>query len=692
MNNSLLTPLSLNGKINLKNRMVKAPQSSWFFEADGSAGERAIGFYEALAKGGAGLVIVSAITWREDHPAGLYGALWDDKFLPGMKELVQRCHAHGCPVFCQLHHSGASAMTGHGNGLPIGPSDLGAEDIPCPPPLGKPVRGLSREEIDEDKRLYFEAAQRAKEAGFDGIEVHCAHGYYLESFISRVWNRRDDEYGVASMENRTRLAVEIISELKRRFGAEYPVGTRINGREWGAKNTQTVEEAVQTAKILEAAGADYVSVSGYGFGSLPFRYLPDYWPYPEPEEHMKPFMDDFKGLGLLVPAAAAVKAAVKVPVIAVGRMDEVKGEAVLAQGKADLVAFGRMLWADPEFPNKVAEGRLEDIVRCTRCGTCEDPPAGRVRRCRVNPAFGREAELAVPQQVQKLESPKKVMVVGGGPAGMEAARVARLRGHDVTLFERSAALGGKLPLACMIKGTDVEDIRPIVPYLARQVEKAGVRVRLGEEVTEAVLRAENPDVLILATGGLYELPPLPGIEGRKVTGVNKLGALVKLPLKIFGPELLHKLTHLFLPVGRHVVILGGRIEGLQGAAFLVKRGRRVTVLEEGEAIGGGIPPRYLDRLLPWLRGKGVEILDGIRYESLSPEGVRILDKEGKARVISGDTYMVLTSQAPNEALMQAAKGLPKAPQIFRVGSANGFKGGSLIVDALETARRAACSI
>lgn len=684
----LLEPIVINRNLRLRNRMVKAPQSSWFFEEDGSAGDRVVGFYEALARGGVGLSILSAITWRSDHPAGLYGALWDDRFLPGITRIVERSHAHGCPIMCQLHHSGASAMTGHGGGLPIGPSDLGPDEIPCPPPVGKPVRGLSLEEIEEDKRLYFAAAERAHAAGFDGIEVHCAHGYYLESFVSRVWNRRDDQYGCRNIENRTRLVVEIITELRRRFGPDYPIGARINGREWGANGCQTIEEAVQTAQILERAGANYISVSGYGFGPLPFRYLPDYWPYPEPEDHMKPFMDDFRGLGLLVPAAEAVKKAVKVPVIAVGRMDEVKGEAVLAQGKADLVAFGRMLWADPEFPNKVKEGRIADITRCTRCGTCEDPPAGRPRRCRVNPAFGRESELAVPENVARAEQPGKVMVVGGGPSGMEAARVAALRGHDVTLYESAPALGGKLPLACMVKGTDVEDIRSIVPYFKHQLEKLGVKLRLGTTVTADMVRAEKPDVLILGTGGLYELPAIPGVESGRVTGVNRMGRQVKLPLRIFGPELLHRLTKIFLPVGHHVVILGGRIEGLQGAAFLLKRGRTVTVLEESENIGAGIPPRYLDRLLPWLKKKNVEIISGVKYEAIVPEGLIVTDKTGATRTVKGDTYMVLTSQSPNNSILDELEGRPGAPRIIRVGSANGFEGGSLIVNAIETGRRA----
>lgn len=679
----LTAPITINSRLKLRNRMVKAPQSSWFFEKDGSAGQRVTDFYETIAAGGVGLLIVSAVTWRPDHPYGPYGALSDDKFIPGMKNLVDRVHSHDCPVMCQLHHGGPSAAAGHHGGLPVGASSMDVKDIPSP---GKAVHGLTREEIEEDKQLYFAAAERVAACGFDGIEVHCAHGYYLESFLSRVWNHRDDEYGPQNMENRTRLIVEIITELRRRLGADYPIGLRMNGHEWGAKGELTVEEAVEAAKIFEKAGVNYISVSGYGYGPLPFRYLPDYWPYPEPEEHMKPYMDDYRGLGLLVPPAEAIKKAVSIPVIAVGRMDENKGEAVLAQGKADLVAFGRYLWADPEFPRKVMEGRIDDIVRCTRCGTCEDPPAGRPRRCRVNPSMGREREL----RITPAEKKKKVLVIGGGPAGMETARVAALRGHKVILCDKNRALGGKLPLASMIKGSDVEDIRSIVPYLTGQLAKLPVDIRLNTTVDADYVRREAPDAVVIATGGLYTLPELPGVNGRNVTGVNSLSKQVKLPLVVFGPDLLHKLTKIFLPIGRRVVIIGGRIEGVQGAIFLNKRGREVCVLEEGAELGKGIPPRYMDRVRPWFQKRGISAFTEVSFKEITSKGVIYVDKEGKEHLAEGDTVMVLTSQKPDLALKNRLEGI--VPEIHMAGSVNGADVGSLIVNAIENGRSIGCKL
>ena len=552
--------------------------------------------------------------------------------------------------------------------------------------MGKPTRGLTAEEIAEDKELYFKAAERAKAAGFDGIEVHCAHGYYLESFVSRVWNRRDDQYGPQSLENRTRLPLEIIAGLRERLGADYPLGLRMNGQEWGADKGLTIAETVAIAKIFEGAGVRYISVSGYGFGPLPFRYLPDYWPYPEPEEHMKPYLQDFMGDGLLIPAAAAIKQAVNIPVIAVGRLDEAKAEKILEEGKADLVAFGRVLWADPEFPRKVAEGRIEDIVRCTRCGTCEDPPVGRPRRCRVNPAMGRESLFAI----RPAEKKKKVMVIGGGPAGMETARVAALRGHDVTLFEKSSRLGGKLPLAAMIKGVEVEDVRPVISYLTTQVGKLNIKVRLGEEATVSKILAEKPDAVVIATGGLYRLPSLKGVENRNVAGVNSLSKQVKLPLLVFGPELLNKLTKLFLPIGKRVAIIGGQIEGLQGAVFLRKRGSEVTVLEPSETFGKGIPPRYLDRLKPWLAKKDVQLLGGVTCDQITDQGVVITTKDKQRKLIEADTVMVLLSQEPDTSLLEALKGSVK--EVLCAGSVNGAQVGSLIVNAIEDGRRIGCNL
>ncbi len=680
---TLLSPITITENLRLKNRIIKSPQSTWFWEEDGSAGERALAFYESLAQGGAGMIILSAVLWTPLY-GGLYCSLYDDKYIPALKKFVDTIHKYDCKIICQLHHPGPSAPMEADGGLPQGPSALGPDEIPIPQPLGQPTRELTLEEIAEHKRRYLAAAVRAKECGFDGLEVHAAHGYFLESFISKVWNRRTDHYGCQNWENRTRLVVEIFTEARALLGKDYPIGTRFNGEEWGAKGAFTIDEAVMLAQTLEKASADYINISGYGYGPMPFRYLTDYWPYPEPEDHMKPFMERYRGQGMLVLPAQRIKQAVKVPVIVAGRLNEDIGEALLREGKADIIALGRGLWADPQLPNKVREGRFEDIVRCTRCGSCEDPVTS-PRKCRVNPALGFEREYAI----KPAEKKKKIMVVGGGPAGMEAARVAHLRGHDVTLYEKENQLGGRLELAAMIKGVDIENVLPIRDYLTTQIRKLGVKVRLGTPVTRQLVEREKPDAVLIATGGTYTFPDIPGIDGPNVVGVKSLSQKVKLPMKIFGPEWLIKLTHLFLPVGRSVVIIGGQIEGLQGAVFLRKRGREVTVLESSDTIGKGIPEKYFIRLPWWFKKRGVPVLTGVTYDKITNEGVWITTKEGKKELIKGKTVMVLTSQVPDTSLADALKDL--VPEVHVLGSTKGADSG-LMIHALADGRRIGTSV
>lgn len=678
----LFSPLALTPACVLKNRIVKTGQSTWLWNKDGTA-ENSAGedLYENIARGGAAAVFIGGCA-IEDTP-GIYLGLWDDKFLPGLRHLTERVHRHECKIFAQFHHSGPAAWPRLG-ALPISSSSLGVEEIPMKPPLANPCREMSIEEIHEKQRQIVDACVRADEGGFDGMEIHVAHGYLLNSFVSHVWNRRTDEYGAQNVENRTRIVREIFEEARRRCRPDFILGVRMNGREYGAKGAIVIEEAMENAKAFESAGAQFIDVAGYGYGEAPFRYCPDYFPYPEPEEFMKPYMEVWKGKGLWTDSASHIKKVVSVPVMTAGRMNEDLAEKILEEGDADIIGIGRGLWADPEMPRKILEGRPEDIVRCTRCASCEDPVT-QPRICRVNPSLGREKEMDMSQaQVRK-----KVMVIGGGPAGMEAARVATLRGHDVTLYEKSSALGGRLKLASMIKGCEVEDVMPIYNYLTTQIRKLGIPVKLNTAVTRELVLREKPDAVVVAVSSEYAIPDIPGIHSSKVSTIKGLSRQVALPLKLFGPAMLAKLTHLFLPIGKRVVVIGGQIEGVQGAVFLRKRGRDVTIIEESATWGAGIPERYSQRIDPWFRRKNVRVLTETHAEEITKEGVRVRTASGESSVLPCDSVMVLMPQVATHAFASSLKGT--VTEVYEIGSVLGAENG-LIKHALYDGRRVGCML
>lgn len=453
------------GTMSLKNRLVMPPMVTNFGTQDGYVTDRTRYYYEARAAGGVGLIIVEATCI--DAPVGKLSpnqlVIDDDKYIPPLRELAQVIQRHGARTAIQLHHAGRSApsvVTGH---QPIAPSSI-------PLPGGEMPRELTVGEIKEIVRRFAEAAERAKRAGFDAVEIHAAHGYLISQFLSTASNKRQDEYG-GDLRNRARILLDIVAAVRGMVGASYPVWCRINGREYGIEGGTTTEEAQEVARMCQTAGVAAIHVSAYGYGTDP-RHLP-----------ISALRD-----GYLIRFAEAVKQAVSIPVIAVGRLTPAFGEKIVEEAKVDLVAIGRGLIADPELPRKAAEGRLEDIAPCILCGTCQSLPQteGPSLRCRVNPAVGKERESII----TKAERAKKVVVIGGGPAGMEAAAMAARRGHQVTLFEKSESLGGQLLVACVppYKDTLVE----LIKYLTIQLEKAGVSVKLRKEATIADIESIAP--------------------------------------------------------------------------------------------------------------------------------------------------------------------------------------------------------
>ena len=693
----LLEPIAI-GTHQWRNRMVKAPSSAMSWDPGQFCNERIVGLYDAISKGGASAIILGGMicddpaTLIDDADGGVYtvetyplGGLYDDKFIPGLSRLADTVHGNGCELIAQIFQNGAAIKTKGGAWCS---STLSAEELPSPEPYCNPTRGLSLEEIAAFKERYIDAAERAKKAGLDGIEVHAANGYFLLSFASRVWNHRDDQYGCQSIENRTRLACEIIRGVKERCGEDFIVGVRTNGQEYGHPDAITIEEGVEIAKFYDAAGADYISVTGYGYGPVPMQFALDYWMYPSPDDDMKQYLDRLDGEGLSIPPAAAIKQAVSAPVFGVGFATPEKAEAALEKGEVDLAMFARGLWADPDMPNKIAEGRAQDIRRCNHCATCDELRMNEMphRRCRVNPAFLREREMAV----TPAETKKKVLVVGAGAAGLEAARVAAERGHEVTLCEKESVLALELNLATMVKGTVCENVPALIDWLTSQAKKTpGLTIKTKTTVTPDYVRAMKPDAIIVATGGVYGTPDVPGIDLGIVSTVSQLTRLAEKPLRLFGANAINKLSQIALPgIGKNCVVLGAQIEGVQGAIFLRKRGKNVTVLEDLDTVGEGLPPRYKSRSLKWLQDNDVEIVTGVEYRSIDKRGIAYA-KDGEERYLKADSILVFKSPGSGLSLYDQLKDL--APEVHAIGACKG-PGNTLMVDAVGQGRAAALKL
>ena len=684
----LLEPYHI-GKVKTRNRMVKTA-AGMSYQTDEYINEKSKAFYEGLAKGGVGLLMVESPAI--DYPLSLMFPIQfrldDDRYIKGYSELAEVIHKHGCPTFLQMWHCGQwqqkelFGLQGVAASA-ISRGTLGGSHLPMEVP-----RELSIPEIEDLVDKFASTAVRAQKAGFDGVEVNASSNHLLATFLSRIWNRRHDAYG-ESLENRARFVLEIIREIKKRAGQDFPVIATINGVEIGEEGKEekrTYEEGQELAQMLEKAGADALHVRFYWLGHDISVLTPEVLLYPEPHIPLKSFPKELdwsrKGAGASVPVAAAIKKAVSIPVITVGRLDPVLGEKALRQGKADFIGLCRRLMADPELPNKLASGRLDDIRPCLACLQCMHGRPEPVP-CVVNATLGREREYAVKQAEKK----KRVLVVGGGPAGMEAARVAALRGHEVILYEKEPKLGGLLPLATTVKGIEIEDLPALVRYLKRQITNLGVMVRLGKEVNLSVIKEIKPDVVILATGGIPTLPDIPGIHGRNVVSSASLHRSLKNYLRFLGPRALRWLTRFWMPIGKNVVIIGGAIQACELAEFLVKRGRKVTIVDTAEEMGEGLAPEKKIRLLQWFSKRGVTMMTGVKYEEITSKGLIIITKEGKRQAIAADTVLSSIPLIPNPELLKSLKG--KVPEIHAIGDCSTP---GLIIDAIADGSRIAHTI
>ena len=618
----LFQPITIRG-LTLKNRIVLAPMGLMF----SLRGRRTEAYYVERARGGAGALISGATSpslFTSDEVWGHKGGVRE--FLERVRSLPRAVHEVGGKIGVQLLHSNRWPDKGpwSAEGEPVAVSARIEGDPPTTAGLlqtGDRVRELTIEEIETIVAHHIRAAAEVKKAGFDFVELHLSHNYLNCQFFSPFYNLRKDKYG-GSLEGRMRFGLECARGMREAVGDDFPLFCRL-GVEERREGGITLQESLVFATELVKAGVDVMDVD-------PAESIP----------YMTPGGDC--PMGTYAHLGEIMKHRVDVPVIAVGRINTPEvAEAILQRGQADLLALGRQLIADPFWPQKVKEGREEDIVPCLSCNMCTaatDAPSQYC--CTVNAAATREDQF----RIAPVAVPKRVWVIGGGPGGLEAARVAGLRGHKVTLFEKSDKLGGQLNIIAALPGQDT--IEKLREYMVRQVEKVGVEVRLGEEVTADSVAEHKPDAVIFAVGATPLVPDIPGIDGENV---------------VLAEEVLAGRAR----VGDTVVIVGGELVACQMALYLAERGKRVTMCQSGPVILEKMVPPQRRLMQEKLAARGVVMLTGVRYERITKKGLDIVDKEGNTRTLEADAVVLAAGAKPRDELACKLEG--KVAALYSVG-------------------------
>ena len=618
---NIFSPIQI-GKVKISNRLVVPAMVTNYCNGDGTATEKYVAYHEAKARGGWGLIIT------EDYAVDPKGkgfpnvpGLWNDGQIESHSKLTRRVHDIGGKIFAQIYHAGRQTSRALIGCQPVAPSP-----IPCPR-LQEIPHALSLNEIRDIVEEFGDCSLRARKAGFDGIEIHGAHGYLIAQFMSPYSNKRIDEYG-GNLLNRMRFPLEIVSNVRSKAGSDFPIIFRISGDEM-VPGGRTIEDTKTIAVMLEKAGANALHISAGVYGSA-YAITP-----PAAIRH-----------GWIAHFAEEVKTVVNIPVITVGRInDPLLAETILAGKKADLVAMGRASLADPELPNKAAAERFADINHCIGClqGCIGMISRGQPATCLVNPTLGKEEEL----RIKAADLKKKVFIAGAGPAGMEAAMVAGKRGHEVHLFEKADRLGGQFYTASIPPSKG--EIAGFIAWQRRQLEENHVFIHLNTELTEEIVNEQNPDAVVLATGSIPTSPNLPGV---------KRGSVVTA----------HDVLEGKTDVGRTVAVIGGGMVGSETASHLANHGKEVSIVEMLPEIAADINARSKPFLLKDLAEHNVRLYLNSVVKEILADGLRI-ERDGREEKIGPfDTIILAVGVQPCNDLTRKLDG--KVARLLTIGDAS----------------------
>jgi 2,4-dienoyl-CoA reductase-like NADH-dependent reductase (Old Yellow Enzyme family)/thioredoxin reductase len=612
------------GKLELRNRIVMAPMGTVLGSAHGEVTGRLIHWYAERAKGGVGLVCVedTLVTPAEEYGLEIAGQLriHDYNYIPGFNELTESVHHYGAKISCQLNYPNAG----------IDPNLVPGVQGVTPSPFSHtglygPIltREASIEEIHALIQAYAEGALRARIAGFDAIELLAYNGG-ISCFFSPYTNKRTDLYG-GDFEGRMRFAVEVVEQIKKKVGDDFPLIVRMAADEF-VPGGVTLEEAKKIAKRFEESGVHAVSLCSGTYGTPISLAFGASWPV-------------YQKKGFLEPYAAEIKKTLTIPVILVGGLHFIEiAERILRDGKADFIAMARGLIADPEIPRKLMEGRPEDIRRCIRCNECLSRVVAYLPiSCSINVVAGMEGRF----QIGEAKKRKKVVVVGGGPGGMEAARVAALRGHDVSLYEQGEQLGGNLIPGSMPEFK--EELRYLREWFPNQLRKLGVKVELGKGATKELVLALKPDVVIIGTGSTPLRPDIPGIE--------KGFPAVEVLLGKVG-------------IGEKAVVAGGGLVGCETALHLKEKGKEVVVVEMLDDILLDVNVITKAALIEKFLEKGIKWVTGMKLVEVTKDAAIGMDKAWRKHLFSGDTVLAL-GLLPEASLFESLR--KDLPEVYAIG-------------------------